>query len=290
MLRPLEKEFLNASQARRNRERRTVLLRQVGLGIGVISIASIIIFAGVFGVRRITDWMNITTYRPLKMEWVEVPPGQFIMGSDLEENERPIHTVYLDGFQIGKFEVTNEQYLQCVKAEKCSPPRNEIYQLVEYSKHPVIDINWDSAVEFCTWTDPHGDLPTEAQWEKSARGTEGYTYPWGEDVNCDHANYLDCVGETTPVGSYEQGKSPYGVYDMAGNAWEWVADWYDKDYYKVFVGQPTVNPTGPEQAILHVQKGGSWDRHKSLARSAYREAKEVFSVGFRCVRSTGNGD
>jgi hypothetical protein len=290
MLRPLEKEFLNACQSRRNRERRTVLLRRVSLGIAVASIAIVIFFAMAFGVRRITDWMNITVYRPLKMEWVEVPAGEFIMGSESEENELPVHTVYLDSFEIGEFEVTNEQYLQCVKAEICSLPRNAIYDLAEYSKHPVTDIDWAEAGKFCEWTDPHGYLPTEAQWEKAARGTEGYTYPWGEGIDCDHANYLECVGDTTPVGSYEEGKSPYGAYDMAGNVWEWVADWYDKDYYKTFMDHPLPNPTGAEHTLVHVQRGGSWQRHRSFARSAYREVNEVFAVGFRCARSMGDGD
>ncbi len=263
MLGFLEKEFLNIGRVKRNRERRTTLFRRVSIGIAVASLVAIAIFA-------FTGGLKILIYQPLPMDWVKVPAREFQMGSKLKKDGLPVHQVYLDSFQIGTYEVTNEQYLQCVKAGRCRAPRNDIYNLPKYLKHPVTGIDGIDAVTFCTWTVPKeytGSLPTEAQWEKAARGIDGRTYPWGEDIDCDHANYLGCVQDTTPVGSYELGKSPYGAYDMAGNVWEWVKE---QDRY--------------------LEKGGSWERPTILARSAIHEMNDLSAVGFRCVRSMKAGN
>ena len=232
---------------------------------------------------------------------VLVPAGDFVMGSgdrdpNREPDEQPSHKVYLDSYYIDKFEVTNRLYQDCVEAGKCRPPidsssfsRASYYGNPQYYNYPVIYVDWNMAKTYCEWRGIH--LPTEAQWEKAARGTDGRIYPWGENIDCTHANYVGgqnglCVGDTTVVGSYESGISPYGVYDMAGNVWEWVADWYSSTYYS---SSRSINPLGPETGQNRVFRGGPWSDFESAARSAGRAyGAPVFShdaIGFRCARS-----
>ena len=202
---------------------------------------------------------------------VYVPAGEFTMGSDTgDSDDTPVHTVYLDAFWIDQTEVTNKQYQACVDAGTCEPPSStssythpSYYGNSEFDNYPVIYVNWDKANRYCeVWAG--GDLPTEAQWEKAARGTDKRTYPWGEDIDCDKANYqIDCIGDTSPVRSYESGKSPYNAYDMAGNVWEWVNDYYQSDYYAT-VGGNASNPLGPESGQYRVLRGGSWDDSELL--------------------------
>ena len=214
MLGALEEEFLIAARAKRKREHQIIIVRWVSWGITVASLAAVAIFA-------FNGGLAFFIYRPLPIEWVNIPAGEFIMGSDAprsEPDEAPVHTVYLDSFKIAKYEVTNQQYLQCVKAKICSAPDNQIYSSEEYALHPVTNVDWTEADKFCRWINKEEvHLPSEAQWEKAARGTDGRTYPWGENIDCEHANYGECNSGTTPVGSYENGKSPYGAYNMAGN-------------------------------------------------------------------------
>ena len=238
-----------------------------------------------------TGRLNHFIYRPLPMDWVSVPAGEFGMGSEHgNPEESPVHAVYLDNYEIGKYEVTNEQYYQCVKAGVCSLPRNPRYNSPEYVDHPVTDVSWIDANTFCAWNNPNGRLPTEAEWEKAARSADGRTYPWGERIDCSYTNYYDgnsyCVGNTTPAGSYESGKSPYGAYDMAGNVWEWVADWYSDTYY---ASSPESNPLGPENGNFRVLRGGSLLNGgyylRSVARRAWISPTGTDSyVGFRCAR------
>jgi formylglycine-generating enzyme required for sulfatase activity/uncharacterized caspase-like protein len=226
---------------------------------------------------------------------VYVPAGEFTMGSDFNSDEQPIHTVYLDAFWIDQTEVTNKQYQACADAGMCEPPAStsspthpSYYENPKFDNYPVLYVNWDKANRYCeVWAG--GDLPTEAQWEKAARGTDGRTYPWGENINCDKANYQrSCVGDTSSVHSYENGKSPYNVYDMAGNIWEWVNDYYQSDYYAA-LGDSTSNPQGPSTGNARVLRGGSWSFIDGYARSAdrYGNTQDISnsSVGFRCARS-----
>jgi formylglycine-generating enzyme required for sulfatase activity len=284
---PLEREYIKACQAEKNRERRAVRVRWA-------SVMGAVAFGLMAVVLAMTGQLYRFIYRPLPMEWAAVPAGEFMMGSeDGESDESPIQPVYLDTFEIGTFEVTNEQYYRCVEAGACSLPRNQKYNSPEYLDHPVVDVSWFDAKAFCEWNDPNGRLPTEAEWEKAARGTDGRIYPWGEEIDCSLANYYGkdngndyCVGDTTPVGSYLDGVSPYGTYDMAGNVWEWVNDWYDVDYYGI---SPESNPLGPEDGDEKVLRGGSWGYRTDLVRSAFRgrdgPTYTVSDVGFRCASS-----
>jgi len=174
---------------------------------------------------------------------VYVPAGEFIMGSDERDgNEQPMHTVYLDAFYIDKTAVTNAQYRKCVEAGACDAPRETTdYDNADYAQHPVVYVNWFQAKAYCEWVGKR--LPTEAEWEKAARGTDGRKYPWGNTFDGSRLNFCDknCTLSwkdpsvddgytgTAPVGSYPVGASPYGALDMAGNVYAWVADWYDMD-------------------------------------------------------------
>lgn len=215
---------------------------------------------------------------------VYIPPGEFTMGSnDGEDDEKLSHKVTLDGYWMGKYEVTFEQYDKyCEEAGKTKPDDRGWGR----EKRPVINVSWTDANEYCKWFSQKiglkFKLPTEAQWEKSARGINGYKYPWG-----DHGPYYngkwyanhaandswdkrgdDGFEYTAPVGSFSLGESPYGLMDMAGNVWEWCNDWYAGDYYKKSLEK---NPKGPESGTYHVVRGGSWLGDARLLRCASRD-------------------
>jgi formylglycine-generating enzyme required for sulfatase activity/tRNA A-37 threonylcarbamoyl transferase component Bud32 len=223
------------------------------------------------------------------MVMVYIPEGEFLMGSEEGyDDESPEHSVYLDAFWIDQTGVTNEMYAKCVADNgACTQPRGtDHFENPSYANHPVVNVNWDMARTYCEWAERR--LPSEAEWEKAARGTEGRTYPWGEGISCGEANYVSsCVGDTTPVGSYESGKSPYGVYDMAGNVMEWVNDWYGETYYQ---SSPSLNPLGPNSGEYRVLRGGSWYANYNYTRSAYRywsvPSITYNFLGFRCSRDT----
>jgi formylglycine-generating enzyme required for sulfatase activity len=219
---------------------------------------------------------------------VFVPAGQFQMGStdadpDGRNEEKPAHTVTLDAFWIDKTEVTNGQYRQCVAAGACEEPSCWGNGDLNAADQPVVCITWEDAQAYAVWAG--GRLPTEAEWEKAARGTDGRLYPWGDDApDCRAANHKGCVGRTATVGSYPDGASPYGALDMAGNVWEWVADRYDEVYYSA---EPTDNPQGPDAGERRVTRGGSFDMSGYRLRTAYRTgnlpAYSNWDVGFRVV-------
>jgi len=220
-------------------------------------------------------------------EMVYVPAGEFTMGSDEgDSDEQPVHTVYLDAFWIDKYEVTNAQYQKCVEAGACDTPEvTTDYNNVDYAQHPVVHVDWNEVNDYCQWVGKR--LPTEAEWEKAARGTDGRTYPWGEGIDCEHAQYKGCGEGSVPVGSRPKGASPYGALDMAGNVWEWVADWYGEDYYSQ---SPARNPPGPDSGEMRMLRGGSWQHFPSAARCARRNRaypkRKHLSWGFRCARGS----
>ena len=250
-------------------------------------------------------------------EMVYVPAGNFIYG-----NEAPTRTVSLDAYWIDKYEVTNDLFQQFVTAtgyktdaEKLGwgweystkwdqingltwrTPRGASSTITDKLKHPVTLVSWNDATAYCTWTDKR--LPTEAQWEKAARGLDGRSYPWGNtwegtklnfcDTNCGYpwkdASANDGQAESAPVGSYAAGASPFGALDMMGNAWEWVADWFSPDYAKTAAA---TSPTGPASGTSKVIRGGAFSIDSQYTRTTGRvgfpQDWRERSVGFRCAR------
>lgn len=256
----------------------------------------------------------ITKDNTIKQEMITIPEGIFQMGCDLNNpdeidctqywtngNELPLHTVSLPEYKIDKYEVTNSMYRRCVMDEVCREPENvysydrvSYYDNVNFENFPVIWISWYDAKEYCTWVGKR--LPTEAEWEKAARGPNFSTqkYPWGNSkkATCEEANFIEseypneCESDTTMVGSYPTGESnPYKMMDMAGNVWEWVNDWYQYDYY---VESPYFNPQGPPETTTKVARGGSFNYLDEDIRVARRAAYDPDFrgnyLGFRCAK------
>jgi formylglycine-generating enzyme required for sulfatase activity len=226
-------------------------------------------------------------------DWVTIPAGAFLRGSDTSkdkqayDNETSQRRIYLSEYQIARVPVTNTQYKVFVDATGHRKPEHWIGREIPKGKtdHPVVYVTWQDAMAFCTWAGVR--LPTEAEWEKAARGpSDTRKYPWG-DAAPDNTllNYNENVGDTTAVGSYPAGASPYGVLDMAGNVWEWVNDWH-REYYGVSLGS---NPQGPATGQNRVLRGGSWDVSGINVRCANRVSLHPgnwnSNIGFRCVRS-----
>jgi formylglycine-generating enzyme required for sulfatase activity/DNA-binding CsgD family transcriptional regulator len=239
---------------------------------------------------------------------VYVPAGEFRMGSrdgdpQTSVEELPQHAIYLDGYWIDQNEVTNQQYAMCVAdSGACTPPiktnslsRNSYYDDYQYANYPVIFVSWSQAAAYCTWAGRQ--LPTEAEWEKAARGPEGRIYPWGNNFNGTLANYCDVncnngwkddrfddgYTDTAPAGGYPGGASVYGALNMAGNVYEWVADWYGP-YDRISQS----NPTGPDSGQERIMRGGSWGDDIGHIRAAIRShvPPDYWTdyIGFRCAR------
>jgi len=219
---------------------------------------------------------------------VEIPAGPFTMGSDTRiEDETPAHEVDLPAFEIDKFEVTNADFVQFLEATGYQTDaeregRTKNWQSAAEGKdnHPVVFVSWNDAVTYCQWAGKR--LPTEAEWEKAARGTDGRMYPWGNEWDASKANVKDTgLRGTACVGSFGAGASPYGVEDMAGNVWEWTADWYEaypgSDYESDYFGQR-----------FRVLRGGAWfetaDFVRTTVRNANSETAANDDLGFRCGR------
>jgi len=226
-----------------------------------------------------------------------VPAGTFEMGSENgDRDEQPIHEVFLNDFYIDQYEVTNALYAACVAAGACELPsssdswtRSSYYGDARYDTYPVIYVSWEDAKTYCEWREAR--LPTEAEWEKAARGgLEGMDYPWGnESPTCtpgaeNGAQFESCEDDTLEVGSFAP--NGYGLYDMAGNTWEWVVDLYDSEYYG---SAPDTYPTPSDTDESRVLRGGSWDDSDGFLRVAnrFRNSPDftINGIGFRCAHS-----
>jgi formylglycine-generating enzyme required for sulfatase activity len=223
----------------------------------------------------------------------DIPAGDFMMGSDGSqalEDERPSHRIWLNAFSIDVYEVTTLQYASFLAAgQRAAPWQWETVDLGQHGDRPVIGVSWHDAEAFCHWKGKR--LPTEAEWEKAARGTDGRLYPWGNQTPTqDVANFalgarFSYNQVLLPVHSHEKGNSPYGLYHMAGNAYEWVQDWYGTNYYEVSLDR---NPQGPTQGQFKVLRGGSWsDLPKYLLTygrfKLLPDTKNSYT-GFRCAK------
>ena len=248
-----------------------------------------------------------------------IPAGGFLMGAaetdaQADDDEKPQHQVYLDAFWIDRTEITNANFAKCMEAGACRPEVYEVSALTytpyavhpDYQDFPALLYEADVAAAYCQWAGRR--LPTEAEWEKAARGTDGRIYPWGnEELDCTKASYLGCENtlkphdgtgpgcgyssfcRTTRVDDYQTGASLYGALNMVGNVWEWVADWYSPTYY---VNSPTRNPSGPEEGDFRVRRGGGTKSLASDLRVTSRASGRGHhyfdgQMGFRCALSAG---
>ncbi len=226
---------------------------------------------------------------------VFVPAGEFTMGSNDNDDEKPAHQVSLDAFWMDKHEVANALYKKCVDAGKCTAPSEKksftheaYYGDARYNNYPVIYVSWNDANAYCSWAGKR--LPTEAEWEKAARGPSSANdrriFPWGNTFDANLVNSSEGFrGDTVAVDSFPNGASGYGVLNLAGNVWEWVADWYDPNYY---ANAPRNNPKGPSAGQQRVLRGGAWFFNQLSVRTSlrysYLPGAGSYLVGFRCVQ------
>jgi serine/threonine-protein kinase len=268
----------------------------------------------------IPEWNDVQIRPTDGMSMVYVPAGEFEMGSQFDERARPVHTVTVDAYWIDQTEVTNAMFSDFLNQqgnqvedgvswlEPGAGHRGIVYGHIQendgvfltrtgYENFPVVEVSWYGAAAYCSWAG--GRLPTEAEWEYAARGPQSLQYPWGNtfdgtrvnycDVNCNYdwrdRTTNDGSVRWTSVGSYLEGASWCGALDMAGNIWEWVADWWSENYFE---HSPMDNPQGPDSGTLHVARGGSWFDRSSAMRVFSRTGLTPSSyrmhwVGFRCV-------
>lgn len=250
--------------------------------------------------KKENEFMHYPPAKSPYPDMVLIPAGEFIMGSDNKDaknDESPPHNVYVDAFYIDRYEITNSQYRRFILETGHASPHVDQEWAVEYNwngtsfpaskaDHPVVLVSWNDASQYARWCGKR--LPTEAEWEKAARGgLVGMQYPLGNNIKFDHASYDKGYFREKKIyriGSFKSNN--YGLHDMSGNVWEWCQDWYAEDYYK---NAPYKNPTGPPEGIYHVFRGGSWVSQEYFLRCSQRgkNASEYKShtIGFRCAVS-----
>jgi len=230
---------------------------------------------------------------PGNIKMVYVPGDNIVIGNENDSTGvNPAHTIYIEPFYIDKYEVTNVFYHLCAEAGGCEPPKNIDSQIrpvyygnIEFNEYPVVNVTWLMAKQYCEWRGAR--LPTEAEWEKAARSIDGRNYPWGDGPSCSFANYADaggvCVGDTTAIGIYIDGRSLYGAFDMSGNVSEWVNSLYWTYPYLPTDGREDTTSTG-----LRVVRGGSWMSPLEEITTYYRLGVDPstydLNTGFRCAR------
>jgi formylglycine-generating enzyme required for sulfatase activity len=243
---------------------------------------------------------------------VRVKEGEFIRGAlkgESHGDDKPVRHIYIDAFMIGKYPVTNEEFKefisdkgyekkkfwtlegwQWLKENNILVPQYWYDRKWNGPNFPVVGVSWYEASAYAVWlSEKTGELyrlPTEAEWEKAARGADGYMYPWGDEFRQGLCNYRESgLNRTSPVGIFPEGKSPYGSFDMAGNVWELCSDWSEGDYYRK---SPDRNPKGPSDGVFRVRRGGSWSSVVDLCRTAFRDynrpTERTHNLGFRLVR------
>ncbi|HEY9153260.1 MAG TPA: SUMF1/EgtB/PvdO family nonheme iron enzyme [Anaerolineales bacterium] len=222
------------------------------------------------------------------MNQVYIPAGEFNMGQDTGFVGYKPHKVYLDAYWIDQVDVTNAMYALCLKAGTCSHPAryNNYFDNPKYADYPVVYVTWYAAQDFCKWEG--GDLPTEAQWEKAARGLDGRPYPWGTSLpDISLLNYNGDHGDIVSAYDYLFGLSPYGVLQMSGNVRQWMFDWYQRNYYSI---SPYKNPQGPDSGQYKSLRGGAFNDNSDEVKTYYRAYHDPTSAGqergFRCAQST----
>lgn len=235
----------------------------------------------------------VSDLQPNEKDMVLVPKGEFSMGSN-EHSDESKHQVVLDPYWIDKFETSNARYRAFMNATAHPAPAYWDDPRLNKSNQPVVGVSWTDANAFCKWDGKR--LPTEAEWERAAKGPDGENhYPWGHSLDPKKANYGQNIGRTTPIDSYPEGVSGFGVYNMAGNVFEWVEDWYDPSYYKQSVA---LNPKGAErgynyanQGPVKVLRGGSWLAPETSLHTSHRFWNQPdnnsygVGLGFRCAKS-----
>ncbi len=248
------------------------------------------------GVVRQQSYKCVTlpVSEPSKMALV--PAGPFLMGCNPDvddqcrKDELPTHMVTVSDFEIDITEVSQIQYYDCVASGACLAPTCDWDPCGARVNHPVVCVSRHDAADYCAWQKKR--MPTEAEWEKAARGTDGLKFPWGNgDVDCTRTNMVGCKAGldgkdgTSPVGSHPEGASPYGVLDMAGNVVEWVADYYQANYYAI---SPPNDPPGPTKQEMFVGRGGGWRSvaywHRTSTRDDYEPEYFKNAGGFRCAK------
>ncbi len=230
-------------------------------------------------------------------EMVLIPSGEFIMGSPESlgrKDERPAHPVYLDAYYMDRYEATGKDFEAYMDDQpKVHPTITGWYGRKvrpDMARRPVFGLTWKRCQNYCVWAGKR--LPTEAEWERAARGRGDRIYPWGNELpDPSRSNFGRCCFVMkglvfNDVGNFKAGKTPNNIFDLAGNVAEWVFDWYDKNYYKV---SPRKNPKGPEKGKYHTIRGGAWNSLpgylRSSARYGYDDAKDFYGIGCRCAKS-----